>query len=62
MLLGLINARNLQLECAKVLHESLLVLVLMYGSEIMIWKKERSKIRAVQMDSLTSGLSGYKNG
>ena len=46
---SLVNARNLQLECARVLHESLLVIVLMYGSETMIWKeKERSRIRAVQ--------------
>ena len=29
----LVNARNLQLECAKVLHETLLVSVLMYESE-----------------------------
>ena len=36
-----------------VLHESLLVPVLMYGNETMIWrKKERSRIRAVQMDNL----------
>ena len=32
----LVNAQSLQLECAKVLHESLLVLVLTYGSETMI--------------------------
>ena len=39
--------------CAKVLYESLLVPVLPYGSETMIWKeKERSSIRAVQMDNL----------
>ena len=30
---SLVNARSLRLECARVLHESLLVLVLMYGSE-----------------------------
>ena len=28
--------RNLQLECARVLHETLLVPVLMYGSETML--------------------------
>ena len=50
------NARSLQLECARVLHESLLVPVLMYGSESMIWrKKERSIIRAVQMDLRYAG-------
>ena len=32
----LVNARSLQLECARVLHESLLVPVLTYGSETMI--------------------------
>ena len=30
------NFRSLQLECARVLHESLLVLVLTYNSETMI--------------------------
>ena len=35
-------------------------LVLMYGSETMIWKeKERSRIRAVQMDNLR-GLLGIR--
>ena len=45
---SLVNARNLQLECARVLHETLLVNVLMYGSEAMLWKeKEISRVRAV---------------
>ena len=36
-----------------VLHEILLVPVLIYGSETMLWKeKERSRIKAVQMDNL----------
>ena len=47
-----INARDLQLECARVLHETLLVPFLMYGSETMLWKEERSRIRAVQMNNL----------
>ena len=34
------NARYLQLECARVLHETLLVLVLMYGSETVLWKEK----------------------
>ena len=35
-----------------VLHETLLVPILMYGSEKMIWKeKERSRIKAVHMDN-----------
>ena len=48
------------LECARVLHESLLVPVLMYGSETMLWKeKDRSKITAVQMNNLR-GLLGIR--
>ena len=40
-----------------VLHETLFILVLMYGSETMLWKeKERYRIRAVQMDNLRSSL------
>ena len=35
---SLVNARDLQLECARVLHETLLVPFLMYGNEIMLWK------------------------
>ena len=45
---SLINSRSLPLECARVLHETLLVPALMYGSETMVWKeKERFRIRAV---------------
>ena len=47
----------MQLECVRFLHESLLVPILKYGSETMIWReKERSRIRAVQMDNLRSLL------
>ena len=56
---SLVNARSLQLECARVLHESLLMPVLMCGSETMIWREKRSKIRAVQVDNLR-GLMGIK--
>ena len=50
---SLANARNLQLECARALHETLLLPILMYGSETMLWKeKERFRIKAVQMDNL----------
>ena len=45
-----VNARDLQLECARVLHETLLIPVLMYGSKTMLWK-ERSRIKAIQMDN-----------
>ena len=42
---SLVNATSLQLDCAMVLHELLLVLVLTYGSETMILReKERSMI------------------
>ena len=41
-----VNARSLQFECARVLYESLLVPVLMYGSETMIWREKMSRIRA----------------
>ena len=36
---SLVNARGLQLEYARVLQESLLMPVLMYGNETMIWKE-----------------------
>ena len=49
----LVNARDLQLECARVMHETLLVPVLMYGSETMLCKEKMiSRIRAVPMDTL----------
>ena len=57
---SLINARNLQLECATVLHDSLLVPVFKYDNETMIWReKERSWIRGIQMDNLR-GLLGIR--
>ena len=46
----------MQLECARVLHETLLVPVLMYGSETVM---ERSRVRALQMDKL-KGLLGIR--
>ena len=47
---SLVSATDLQLECARVLHETLYVPVLMYGSETLLWKeKERARIRDVQM-------------
>ena len=55
---SLVNVRSLQLEHARVLHESLLVPVLTYGSETMIWK-EKERIRAVQMDNLR-GVMGIR--
>ena len=50
---SLVNSRGFQLPYNWVFHESLLLPVLIYGSETMIWKKkERSRIRAVQIDNL----------
>ena len=45
----------LQLEFARILHETFLMFVLMYDSETS--EKERSRIRAAQMDNLR-GLLG----
>ena len=59
VLRSLISAKGLQLECARVVHKSLLVPVLMYGSEALVWKKENSRIRVVQMDNL-KGLLGIR--
>ena len=54
---SLVDARSLQLKCARVLDESLLVPVLTYGSETMTRrKKERSRIWAAQIDNLRSLL------
>ena len=57
---SLVNARSLPLECARLLHETLFITVLMYGSERMIQKdEERSRIRDVQMNNLR-GLLGIR--
>ena len=56
---SLVNAMDLQLECARFLHETFLVPVLMYGSETMLWEEKRSRIRAVQMENLR-GLLGIR--
>ena len=54
---SLVNAKGLSLKCMKVLHESMLIPVLMYGSESMVWKRRyRSKMQAVQMDNLRGVL------
>ena len=37
---SLVNARSLQLDCARVLHQSLLVPILTYGCETMIKRGE----------------------
>ena len=59
---SLVNARSLELECARVWHDSLLVSGLTYGSEAMTGKeKERSRIRATQMDNLIRLLHIRRN-
>ena len=56
---SLVNARDLQLKCVRVLHETLLVPVLMYGSETKLWKdKERSRIRGCA-DGQPQRIAGY---
>ena len=57
-IMSLVNATTLQLQYAKILHESSLVPILKYGSEAMIWR-ERSRIRAVQMNNIR-GLLGVR--
>ena len=55
----LINVRGLQVECVRVLHEELIIPLLLYNRETMIWReKERSRITGVQMD--LRGLLGMK--
>ena len=57
---SLVIARDLQLEYARFLHETVFVPVLMYGSETMLWKeRERSRLRAVQMYILR-GMLGIR--
>ena len=57
---SLVNAADLQSECARAMHETLLVPVFMCGSETMIWReRERSREKAVQVDNLR-GLLGIR--
>ena len=55
-----VMGRSLQFQCIRVLHKSLLVAVLICGSETMPWEEyERYRIRAVQMANLR-GLLGIR--
>src|SRR5678815_2512779 len=57
---SLVNVKGLSLECARVLHEGMLLPVLLYSSETMVWnKKYRSKVQCVQMDNLR-GILGVR--
>ena len=49
----LVNSRSLQLECAKVLHEALLMVVLLYG------RRRRGLGLGLKMDNL-KGLWGIR--
>ena len=47
-IMSLVNARILQLECARVLDEGLFMPVLLYGSKTIIWREnERYRNKAV---------------
>ena len=59
---SLVNARSLQLEFARVLHESLLMPILTYGSETIWREKESFRIRTVQMDNLKRSAGYQENG
>ena len=60
---SLFNSRGLQLECARVFHESFPVPVLTYGCKTMIWReKERSRFWAIQMDKLRGFAEYQENG
>ena len=50
----LVNAKDLQLKCARVLHEILLVPILMYDNKTMLWKeKATSRIRLYRLTLTT---------
>ena len=54
----MVNAKDLQIECARVLYQTLLVPVIMHDNERMLWKeKERSITRSAEMNNLRSLLS-----
>lgn len=61
---ALINTKELSVECARLLHETMLISTLVYGGETMIWKAVlKSKIKAVQIDNLRAviGMKSRQN-
>ena len=55
---SLMHDRGLGFECARVLHESLLQYILIYGSEKRVCREKKgSNIRVVQTDNLRSLLA-----
>ena len=58
----LVDSRSLQLECARLLHEALLMPVLLYGSETMMWTaKKKSRIGRIDGKPLRF-VGYYENG
>ena len=57
---SLANAKTLQLEFARVLHESLLVPVLKYGSVIMICREKGRSVIKGCTDGQLQKSSGYQ--
>src|SRR5678815_2783866 len=54
---SLVDVKGLSLECTRVLHEGMLLPVLMYSSETMVWNmRYSSKVQCVQMDNLRGCL------
>src|SRR5678815_5288590 len=54
---SLVDVKRLSLECARVLREDMLLPVVMYSSETMVWnKRHRSKVQCVQMNNLRGVL------
>ena len=40
---SLVNARDFWIECSRALHKTFLVPILMYSSEVMLWKDRIAK-------------------
>ena len=59
---SLVNAKVLRLECVGALHETLLLLVMFYGSKTMAWRENDVEIRDDQMDRLRDllGILGIR--
>ena len=57
---SLVNARYFQLEGARILNETMLIPVLMYGSETMLREEERYVTRAIKMNNLRGMLGNRR--
>ena len=56
---SLVNARICNLSFARVLHETLLIPVLMYGSETMLWKKKKRSMNYCCTDGQPQRIARY---